>query len=83
MRHHEVMRTTPSLDDDVAAAVQRFREERHTGLSDAVNELIRAGLAAAPARRSAFRQRTANLGLRIDVANTGEALERLDGAAAS
>ena len=52
------------------------------GLSDAVNELIRAGLAA-PAHRSAFRQRTANLGLRIDVANTGEALERLDGAAAS
>lgn len=82
MRHHEVMRATLSLDDDLAAAVQRFREERHMGLSDAVNELIRAGLAA-PAHRSAFRQRTANLGLRIDVANTGEALERLDGAAAS
>jgi Arc/MetJ family transcription regulator len=76
------MRTTLSLDDDVAAAVQRFREERHMGLSDAVNELIRAGLAA-PARGSAFRQRTANLGLRIDVANAAEALERLDGADAS
>jgi hypothetical protein len=82
MRHHEVMQTTLSLADDVAAAVQRFREERHMGLSDAVNELIRAGLAA-PARRSTFRQRTANLGLRIDVANTTEALERLDGAEAS
>jgi hypothetical protein len=82
MRHHEVMRTTLSLDNAVAAAVQRFREERHMGLSDAVNELIRVGLVA-PARRSTFRQRTANLGLRIDVANAAEALERLDGAEAS
>ena len=72
------MRTTLSLDDDVAAAVQRLREERHIGLSDAVNELIRAGLAA-PARRAAFRQRTANLGLRVDVSNVADALERLDG----
>jgi Arc/MetJ family transcription regulator len=75
------LRTTLSLDDDVAAAVQRFREERRMGLSDAVNELIRAGLAA-PDRRSAFRQRTANLGFRIDVSNVAEALERLEGAEA-
>ena len=72
------MRTTLSLDDDVAAAVQRLREERHIGLSAAVNELIRAGLAA-PARRTTFRQRTANLGLRIDVRSAADALERLDG----
>ena len=75
---HSSMRTTLSLDDDVAAAVQRIREERHIGLSDAVNELIRAGLAA-PARRTTFRQRTANLGVRIDVSNVEDALERLDG----
>ena len=81
--HHGVMRSTISLDDDVAAAVQRFREERHMGLSDAVNELIRAGLAAGLGRRSAFRQRTANLGLRLDVANVAETLERLGGAEAS
>ncbi|HTX25633.1 MAG TPA: ribbon-helix-helix protein, CopG family [Streptosporangiaceae bacterium] len=72
------MRTTLSLDDDVAAAVQRLREERHIGLSDAVNSLIRAGLAA-PARRTTFRQRTADLGLRIDVGSVADALERLDG----
>jgi len=72
------MRTTVSLDEDVAAAAQRLREERHIGLSDAVNELIRAGLAA-PARRAAFRQRTANLGLRVDVSSVADALERLDG----
>ncbi len=72
------MRTTLSLDDDVAAAVQRLREERNLGLSEAVNELVRAGLAA-PARRKAFRQRSANLGLRIDVSNVADALEHLDG----
>lgn len=72
------MRTTLSLDDDVAAAVQRIREQRHIGLSDAVNELIRAGLAA-PARRSRFRQRTANLRLRVDVSNVADALDHLDG----
>jgi Arc/MetJ family transcription regulator len=78
MRYPVCMRTTLSLDDDVAAAVQRLREERHIGLSDAVNELIRAGLAA-PARRVAFRQRTAGLGLRVDVSSVADALERLDG----
>lgn len=72
------MRTTVSLDDDIAAAVQRLREQRHIGLSDAVNELIRAGLAA-PARRTVFRQRTANLGLRTDVSSVPDALEHLDG----
>jgi hypothetical protein len=72
------MRTTLSLDEDVAAAVQRLREERHIGLSDAVNELIRAGLAA-PARHAAFQQRTVNLGLRVDVSDVADALERLDG----
>lgn len=72
------MRTTLSLDDDVAAAVQQVRDERHIGLSDAVNELIRAGLAA-PARTTSFRQRTADLGLRVDVSSVADALERLDG----
>lgn len=72
------MRTTLSLDDDVAAAVQRLREERHIGLSEAINELIRAGLAA-PARHTEFRQQTANLGLRIDVSSVADALEHLDG----
>ncbi len=78
MRYTRFMRTTLSLDDDVAAAVQRLREERHMGLSEAVNELIRVGLAAPP-RRRAFRQRTAHLGLRIDVSNVADALEHLEG----
>jgi plasmid stability protein len=43
------MRTTLTLDDDVAAALARRRAERGTGLRDEVNELLRAGLAATTA----------------------------------
>ena len=40
------MRTTLTLDDDVAAALVQRRAERGTGLRREVNELLRAGLAA-------------------------------------
>jgi Arc/MetJ family transcription regulator len=75
------MRTTVNLDDDVAAAVERLRRDRSLGLSETVNELIRAGLQGRSPRR-AFRQRTQDIGLSIDVANVAEALEQLDGPAA-
>lgn len=41
------MRTTLTLDDDVAAALDRRRAARGTGLRREVNDLLRAGLAAA------------------------------------
>jgi hypothetical protein len=71
------MRTTVVLDDDVAAAVQRLRAERSLGLSEALNELVRAGLIAWSPRQT-FVQKTARLGLRLDVTNVAEALEQLD-----
>jgi Arc/MetJ family transcription regulator len=73
------MRTTVSLDDDVAAAVEEARRSRHLGLSEAVNDLIRAGLATVPPARRVFHQRSSDLGLRIDVSNVAEALDVLDG----
>lgn len=72
------MRTTVSLDDDVAAAVEEIRRSKHVGLSEAVNELARAGMSASPQRR-VFRQRSADVGIRIDVSNVAEALDTLDG----
>jgi hypothetical protein len=72
------MRTTIDLADDVAAAVEKLRRERGIGLSAAVNELSRAGLAQ-PTDRKRFRQRTYNLGLKLDVSNVGDALETLEG----
>lgn len=81
MEHHDaivmLMRTTISLDDDVAAAVERLRRERSIGLSEAVNSLVRAGLTV-KAVTPAFHQRTVRLGLTMDVTNVGEALEILD-----
>ena len=79
------MRTTVNLDLDVAAALARLRRERGLGLSEALNELVRAGLAthgttAEPPEP--FRQPTATLDLRIDVSNVADALEQLDGPAA-
>ncbi len=47
------MRTTLTLDDDVAAALERRRAERGTGLRREVNDLLRAGLAAADRARPA------------------------------
>jgi len=72
------MRTTISLDDDVAAAVEQLRKISGMGLSEAVNHLARVGLTA-PRQKAEFQQRPHALGLRIDVANVGEALELLEG----
>jgi len=47
------MRTTLTIDDDVAAALERRRTERGTGLRREVNDLLRAGLAAEDQRGAA------------------------------
>lgn len=72
------MRTTVTLDADVAAAVERLRRERGLGLSEALNLLARTGLTVKRSRAS-YRQRTAKLALRVDVTNIAETLEQLDG----
>jgi hypothetical protein len=68
------MRTTITLTDDVSAGVEQLRRERSLGLSEAVNELIRRGLAARPERRR-FRQVSHPVGLKIDVTDVADALE--------
>lgn len=72
------MRTTVSLDDDVAAAVQRMRAERNIGLSEALNELARAGLSVPP-QRTKFVQRSFPMDARIDFTNVADALDFLEG----
>lgn len=72
------MRTTIRLDDDVAAAAQRLSRQEHISLGEAVNRLARAGMQRAGGRRRSFRQRTAALGLKVDVSNAAYALELLD-----
>jgi Arc/MetJ family transcription regulator len=38
------MRTTLTLDDDVAAAIERLRQTREASFEDLVNEALRRGL---------------------------------------
>ncbi len=61
------MRTTLSLDDDIAAMLERLRKERDIGLKELVNEALRDALtrmsgggAPRPGRR--FRTRSVDLG---------------------
>jgi len=76
------VRTTITLADDVAAAIEKLRRERGIGLSEAVNDLVRSGLTVAPPPRP-FRQRTHDLGTdQLDVSNVAEVIETLDGPAA-
>lgn len=75
------MRTTINLAADVIRAVEQLRREQAIGLSEAINELIRSGLAR-PTTRAPFKQQTHDLGAaHIDYANVWEALETADGAA--
>lgn len=78
------MRTTLTLDEDVAAALERFRETRKVGFKALVKEVLREGLKqmrARPPRRERFRTQSVDLGrLRIgSVDNVGEALAVAEG----
>jgi hypothetical protein len=75
------VRTTITLADDVAAAVELLRRERSRGLSEVVNDLLRAGLIAERSNCT-FRQRTHDLGDGLDVSNVAEVIETVDGPAA-
>ena len=77
------MRTTLTLADDVAAAVERVRRERSIGLSEAVNELVRAGLVTQGGPPTSFRQKSHDLGRGIDFDNIADTLETLDGPSSS
>lgn len=77
------MRTTVTLAEDVTAAVELMRRERGIGLSEAVNELARAGLVAKGEPSEPFRQKSHDLGRGIDFDNIADALETLSGPSAA
>ena len=59
------MRTTLTLDEDVAAMLEQLRKARGDSLKHLVNEALRAGLkqvAMPPKRREQFRTTSADLG---------------------
>jgi len=69
------MRTTVTLDDDVAAGVEQRRRERGVGLSEALNEIARAGLVGNARPSQPVRLESRSMRLRVDVSNVAEALE--------
>lgn len=68
------VRTTVTLDEDVAAAVERLRRAECLGRSEAVNRLARAGLGA-PRDVRRFQQRATELEYTVDVRHIGDVLD--------
>lgn len=59
------MRTTLTLDDDVAALLERVRKSRKAGLKETVNEALRQGLrqmTTPPPRRKPYQTPSWDLG---------------------
>lgn len=78
------MRTTLTLDDDVAAALERLRKSRDANLKDLINDALRRGLkdmSTPTKRRERFRTQAVTLGQPrlASLDNVGEALAIAEG----
>ena len=74
------MRTTVTLDDDVARALEQMRREDGLATSVALNLLARRGLAASFEREALFVQRVSSLGRpRMPLDDIEAVLEILEG----
>jgi hypothetical protein len=79
-----VMRTTLTLDDDVAVQIEALRRKRRVSLKAVVNETLRRGLAEAESpkrQRTTFRTPTFDAGapLMPSLDNVAEALAVAEG----
>ncbi len=61
------MRTTVTLDADVEAMLRTAMRERGVSFKAAINDAIRAGLAAPAPARKPFKMKTAPLGARFNI----------------
>jgi len=79
------MRTTLTIDKDVAAELERLRRARKISFKDLVNDALRRGLremASIPKKRKSFRTRTFRMGKPlVNIDNTAETLAYLEGEA--
>jgi hypothetical protein len=77
------LRTTLTIDDDVAVQLERLRRARDANLKDLVNEALRLGLremTAKPKKRKRFQSRTFDMGPpRINIDNVAEAIAYAEG----
>ena len=80
------MRTTLTLDDDVAAAIGRVRRARDANLKDVINDALRKGLSeikTRPKNRKLFKTSVVELGrMRLpSIDNISESLAVAEGEA--
>jgi hypothetical protein len=78
------MRTTLTIDDDVAAALERLQKASDASMKQLINEALRRGIREMnekPKRREQFRTRAVDLGrLRVStIDDIGEALAMAEG----
>ena len=77
------MRTTLSLDDDVAAQLEAYRKKERIGLKEAVNSALRRGLAELdqPKERHPFQTEPVDMGrcLFPNLDNVWEVLAEAEG----
>jgi hypothetical protein len=77
------MRTTLTIDDDVAAEIERLRRQREQSLKDVVNDALRRGLRemqSRPKPRKPFRTKGYDMGPPlVDIDNVAEAIAFAEG----
>ena len=77
------MRTTLTIDEDVAVQLERLRRAREASLTDVVNEALRRGLremSAPQKKRKPFRTQASHMGKPlINLDNVAEVLAYLEG----
>lgn len=61
------MRTTVTLDDDVAEALKNAAREQRTSFKEVLNMAVRRGLSQRPQRQEPYRMPTFDLGVRPGV----------------
>ena len=80
------MRTTLTIDDDVAVQLERLRRKKDVSLKELINDALRRGLqdlSAPPKKRKPFRTKTHDAGppLIDNIDNIGEILALIEGEA--
>jgi hypothetical protein len=77
------MRTTLTIDEDVAVEIERLRRARDASLKDIINDALRRGLRDmldSPKKRRQIRTRVFHMGPPlINIDNVAEALAYLEG----
>jgi hypothetical protein len=77
------MRTTLTLDDDVAVQLERLRRARDMSLKELINDALRRGLremSTPPRKRKPFRTQASSLGpFLINIDNVAEAIAYAEG----